>query len=415
MYFCKRNARRALACALVLCALSTAAGAAQLTFDCTSVCTLNSSDFSAAEGLRGIYVSSVPSPAVCEVRLEGRRICAGDVLSADALQKLTVIPVTQREAQTELCYRPIGAEGLGTAQTMRFTLTTGRNSAPVAMDGELETYKNIANSGTLRASDPDGDALEYTLVREPKRGTVELRADGSFTYTPDENRVGKDSFVYTVTDTAGNVSEEATVKIRIVRPTDKAVYTDLSDESQYLAVWLREQGVYTGRTVDGNLCFAPDETLSRGEFLVMAMALFDEKPEEAALTSGFTDESSAPAWMRPYIVSAFRSGVIAGSSGEDGLIFRPADQLSYAEAAVMLQSIAAIPPSDTQSVFASDSDSQAVPVWAQSAAAALAQAGVSFPTGLAQEPITRLAAAELLVQTYTCAQSVQTPPTANAQ
>lgn len=396
MYFCKHTARRLLAAALLLAALCTGVCAAELTLDCTSVRCLSEADFSDAP-VRGVYVSSVPSAAVCEIRCGARRIRAGDVLPVEALASLTVIPVTRREAETELCYRPIGENGLGPAQTMKLSLTSGKNTAPTASDSELETYRNISNTGVLNVTDAEGDTLTYTLVRQPKRGTVELHDDGSFTYTPMQNKVGKDCFVYTASDTAGNVSDEATVKIRIVKPTDKAVYTDLPAEEQYLAVWLRERGVYTGRTVDGNLCFAPDEPLTRGEFLVMAMALFDAEPEEAALTSGFADETATPEWLRPYIVSAFKSGMIGGTPSEEGLIFRPADALTYAEAAVMLQSIANLPQPETETVFAGASaDESAVPVWAQSAAAALRQAGIAFPADCADEPVTRLAGAQLL-------------------
>lgn len=90
--------------------------------------------------------------------------------------------------------------------------SSGTNTAPVCEDGTLETYKNIANTGTLSATDQEDQELTYQLVKEPKRGTVELHTDGSFTYTPDKNKVGKDSFVFTATDPAGNVSNEACVK-----------------------------------------------------------------------------------------------------------------------------------------------------------------------------------------------------------
>ena len=93
---------------------------------------------------------------------------------------------------------------------------------------KLETYKNIANTGALDARDPEGDTLTYQLVKEPKRGTVELSPDGSFTYTPAQNKVGKDVFTYTATDSAGNVSNAATVTVKIVKPTDRAMYQDLS-------------------------------------------------------------------------------------------------------------------------------------------------------------------------------------------
>ena len=400
--YSKRNAtRRLLASALLLAALCTSVSAAAVTLEGTSVYCLSPADFSDSDALRGIYISAVPSSAVCEIRSGARRICAGDILPESALSTLQIIPTGLREAEAELYYRPISADGLGTAQTLHLTLTAGKNTAPTACDSTLETYKNIPNTGTLDVSDPDGDALTFTLVRQPKRGTVELHNDGSFTYTPMENKVGKDSFVYTACDTAGNVSEEATVKIRIVKPTDKAIYTDLPADEQDLAMWLKERGVYSGHTVDGNLCFAPDETLTRGEFLIMAMALFGHAAEDAALTSGFADETATPEWMRPYIVSAFKDGVIGGTPSDDGLIFRPTDTLTYAEAAVILQSIAALPQVETESVFAAaDTAETSIPVWAQSAAAALRQAGVSFSAEQAESPVTRLTAAHMLTDVY---------------
>lgn len=130
------------------------------------------------------------------------------------------------------------------ASELRISLLNGKNQPPAAADSTFETYKNISNSGTLKVSDPDGDALTYTLVRAPKRGTVELHEDGTFTYTPEENKVGKDSFVFTAADPAGNVSNEACVKIKIVKPTDRAVYSDLDEDAQYLASGSGSRALY---------------------------------------------------------------------------------------------------------------------------------------------------------------------------
>lgn len=388
--------------ALLFCALLAggALAAQPLTLDAEAATCLSEETFSGgASALNGIYVSAVPSASLCEIRYGARAIRAGDVLPVSALSALNVTPTGSREGECSLCYRPIYSNGIGIAQELKMSLLRGKNQAPAALDSSLETYKNIQNSGTLSVTDPDGDALSFTLVREPKRGSVTLHADGTFTYTPQENKVGKDSFTYTATDAAGNVSNEACVRIKIVRPTDRAVYSDLPDEAQYLAVWLREKGVYSGRTVAGNCCFAPDEPLSRGEFLVMAMALFDEAPEEAALTSGFADEQTTPVWMRPYIVAALRSGVISGGASEDGVVFRPTDTLTRAEAAVMVQALARLPQSDAQSVFSEESDSP-LPVWAVRAVDALECAGVSFDVSEPDAPLTRLEAASLLSQVY---------------
>src|SRR5690606_29018849 len=61
-------------------------------------------------------------------------------------------------------------------------------------------------------TDPDGDPLTAVLVSGPSNGQLELNDDGSFTYTPDPDFVGTDSFVYQATD-GTNSSNEATVTL----------------------------------------------------------------------------------------------------------------------------------------------------------------------------------------------------------
>lgn len=401
--------RKSLALIGVAAALCGCALAATMEIDSRAVSCLSQADFhEQATALEGIYVSSVPN-GVCHVRYGTRLLCEGDVLPASALDELRVEPLGN-EAEASLYYRPIFSNGIGTAQQLKFTLRHGKNTAPAAEDSELETYKNISNTGTLHATDPDGDSMTYTLVREPRRGSVELHEDGSFTYTPKENKVGKDSFVFTATDSAGNVSQEATVKIRIVKPTDRAVYADLAPDQQYLGMWLRERGVYTGKTVAGQLCFAPEESITRGEFLVMAVSLLGDGPEQADLTSGFADEAVTPQWMQPYIVSALRSGAVSGTADENGIFFRPVSALTAAEAAVMVQGIVDLPESDASTVFFEQTDSP-VPVWAQSAVGALTHAGIAPDMTDPEAPISRLSAAQMLYDAYALA-ALQSRPSA---
>ncbi|MBQ1782189.1 MAG: type I secretion C-terminal target domain-containing protein, partial [Gammaproteobacteria bacterium] len=55
------------------------------------------------------------------------------------------------------------------------------------------------------ASDVDGDALSYVLGTSPANGSVVLNTDGTFTYTPNANYNGSDSFTVTVSDGQGGV------------------------------------------------------------------------------------------------------------------------------------------------------------------------------------------------------------------
>lgn len=398
--------RKLAALTLVLLVFASSAQALELRVSSLDGLALSAEVFSENEAFEGVYVASVPSQLDAEVSLGARTLRAGDVLDRSMLSQLLVLPAENRDASCELVYCPIEGGEVQPSRALELSILTGKNEAPVCRDVKFETYKNIANTGVLSASDPEGDTLTYQLVKEPKRGTVDIAPDGSFTYTPAQNKVGKDVFTYTATDSAGNVSNVANVTVKIVKPTDKAMYQDLAgDTLAYTAMWLKDRGVYTGKRIAGNLCFEPEGTLTRGEFLVMAMKLLGAEPESAHLTSGFADESKTPAWMRPYIVSAFKSGMVSGVTSPDGMVFRPSSNLTRAEAAVMLQNILDLPQSQEAAVFSEDC---AVPVWAQASVSALESAGISIPVTTSAENLTRREAAELLYECWTLCQNRET-------
>ena len=398
--------RKLAALTLVLLVFASSAQALELRVSSLDGLALSAEVFSENEAFEGVYVASVPSQLDAEVSLGARTLRAGDVLDRSMLSQLLVLPAENRDASCELVYCPIEGGEVQPSRALELSILTGKNEAPVCRDVKFETYKNIANTGVLSASDPEGDTLTYQLVKEPKRGTVDIAPDGSFTYTPAQNKVGKDVFTYTATDSAGNVSNVANVTVKIVKPTDKAMYQDLAgDTLAYTAMWLKDRGVYTGKRIAGNLCFEPEGTLTRGEFLVMAMKLLGAEPESARLTSGFADESKTPAWMRPYIVSAFKSGMVSGVTSPDGMVFRPSSNLTRAEAAVMLQNILDLPQSQEAAVFSEDC---AVPVWAQVSVSALESAGISIPVTTSAENLTRREAAELLYECWTLCQNRET-------
>lgn len=398
--------RKLAALMLVLFMFAMSASALEVRVDSPDGLALSAQSFSESEALEGVYVASVPSSLDASVTLGARTLRAGDVLDLDMLSQVRVMPAENRDSGCELVYFPIENGEVLPSRALSLSILTGKNEAPICRDVKLETYKNIANSGALAASDPENDTLTYQIVKQPKRGTLELSPDGTFTYTPAQNKVGKDIFTYTATDSAGNVSNTATVTVKIVKPSDKAMYQDLSGDSlAYTAMWLKDQGVYTGKRIAGNLCFEPEGTLTRGEFLVMAMKLLGAQPEQARLTSGFADENQTPAWMRPYIVSAFKSGMVSGVTSPDGMIFRPDSNLTRAEAAVMLQNMLDLPQPKEAAAFSED---ETVPVWAQASVSALSQAGIEIPVTTSAENLTRREAAELLYEVWTLCQSRET-------
>jgi VCBS repeat-containing protein len=104
------------------------------------------------------------------------------------------------------------------------------NDAPVAQACDCrmdeDTILTVGAPGVLAyVTEFDGDPLTAIKVSEPLHGTLTLNADGSFTYTPNADFNGTDSFTYMVNDgeTDSNV---ATVTIIIVPVNDAPVAND---------------------------------------------------------------------------------------------------------------------------------------------------------------------------------------------
>lgn len=110
-------------------------------------------------------------------------------------------------------------------QTVNITVTP-RNDAPVAV-GESFTMNEdnvLATQLLSNDSDIDGDTLSLntTPVTDANNGTLILNTDGTFTYTPNENFHGVDSFVYEVTDGNGGTAQ-ATVNITVDSVADTPI------------------------------------------------------------------------------------------------------------------------------------------------------------------------------------------------
>ena len=97
------------------------------------------------------------------------------------------------------------------------TITTNREPTAKSDRFQVQAGKTlrVPAAGVLKNdSDPDGLPLIAILAKKPKQGTVKLRDDGSFTYTPNKNAKGTDRFTYRAMDAHG-ATALATVTIQI--------------------------------------------------------------------------------------------------------------------------------------------------------------------------------------------------------
>jgi hypothetical protein len=95
------------------------------------------------------------------------------------------------------------------------------NDAPLADDLAFTTDEDVPYNGLLTGFDIEGDPLSFSPESGPAHGTLDLAADGSFTYTPDPDYFGADAFSFAVSD--GELSDTGLVDITVGPVNDAPV------------------------------------------------------------------------------------------------------------------------------------------------------------------------------------------------
>lgn len=326
--------------------------------------------------LRAVVVESLPDAGA------GTLLLAGTILEPGSRVERSALPGLRFQSQgnptvtkTSFSLRPVFSDGEeGDSFVVELTLLAKENHPPVARSMDLSTYKNVSVTGYFDAVDAEGDVLTFRMMSNPARGAVELAQDGSgrFVYRPYENKTGKDSFTYAALDAAGNLSEKATVTVRIEKSGTSVTYRELDgDPAHKSAVRLAQEGIYVGPCVGGVYTFDAQAKVTRSEFLAMAMAVAGVEPMEDVRVTGFMDDSAIPVWSKGNVSAALKAGAIRGGRDEQGAsVFRGQDPITYGQAAVMLDNLLQVTDVPME-VFASAGE----PHWAMQSAADLCACG----------------------------------------
>jgi VCBS repeat-containing protein len=117
-----------------------------------------------------------------------------------------------------------------------------KNDIPVANPDAYTTNEDTkldvdaANSILKNDTDQKGDPLTAGLIKTTQHGTLALNANGTFSYTPQLNYYGEDSFTYVANDGFDN-SNEAVVTITVVPVNDPPVANpDVATTNEDVAV-----------------------------------------------------------------------------------------------------------------------------------------------------------------------------------
>lgn len=397
-----RRAVTILLGAALLCSLTIPASAFfwKKTSDAPSVSSLSHSvlvgttlqfspdDFAVAgskDTLSSITITSLPDRSCGVLSIGSQPLEQGAMILATALDGLRFQTMNAPTVEsTSFSFAPIFSSGTqGKEVTVELHLLREENQAPIAENMSLSTYKNVPVTGYFQAVDAEGDPLTFQITDTPARGSVAAAEDGTtrFTYTPYENKTGKDSFTYVAVDSAGNISNPAKVSIRIEKASTAVSYSDMdASPAHKAAIRLAEEGIFVGEYVNGQYFFCPDTPVSRSQFLAMAMSAAGLEPLEQVSVTGFADDATIPTWAKGYVSSALMAGAIHGTRDEQGrVVFSPHSTVTRAEATVILNDLLDVSDVAVQTWSDLGLGSDAQDHWALQAAANLTTSGVLRP------------------------------------
>ncbi|WP_445630825.1 beta strand repeat-containing protein [Nostoc sp. DSM 114167] len=138
-----------------------------------------------------------------------------------ALRSITYTNSSDNPSTTPRTVSFVVNDGTANSATVTRNINiTAVNDAPVAVNDKITTNKNtpvIISATSLLSNDTDvdiSDVLSITGFTQPSQGSLVNNNNGTYTYTPDQNYYGSDSFTYTIGDGHGG-SSTATVNLTI--------------------------------------------------------------------------------------------------------------------------------------------------------------------------------------------------------
>ena len=161
---------------------------------------------------------------------------------------------------------------------------TSANFDPITGNYKHTIPEDTQVSGAVKAEDVDGDKLTYTLESDASNGTVSVSSNGSYTYTPDKNFNGNDSFTILVSDGNGG-TVIATVEIKVTPVNDNPEVVNLAPTTGAYEHITPEDTPILGQVIaedpDGDdLTFKLENSPSNGKALVNPDGTYSYAPNK---------------------------------------------------------------------------------------------------------------------------------------
>lgn len=240
------------------------------------------------------------------------------------------------------------------------------NITPVNM--ELTTQMNTAIDDTLEIEE-DFD-VNFVISTYPTHGTIEgfNTQTGQFRYIPERNYTGDDQFTFKATVGEEFESNEGTVKITVF--TEEIIipfrYEDMQQHwGNYSASHLAAMNIIIGEKINDEYFFYPDRLITRADFVLYMLSALGINYTDVDQTFKFADDENIEDWLKPYVYTAYKKGIISGSLDNGKLYFNPNDNITRAEVATIINNAMNFKYNNTDPL--TFTDRRSIPAWATSA------------------------------------------------
>ncbi len=346
-----------------------------------------------------LRIDSLPDAACGALTLGSLPLSENQLVAREDFERIVFTP-TPNTASTAVFHVSDVTDGNAMAAVCNVYVLEDLNLAPVTGETRFTTADSVAVCKFLNVADPEGDGMHFEVVSYPAHGAVYIseNADGYFRYVPQKGYVGKDSFEYVAYDCYGNKSDIATVSVSVTPAVSKVRYDDMTEHwAHNAALTVSSFGLMEGTTDEktGAYCFYPEASVSRGDFLAMALiAAGKESAIDFVSETSFADDADIPMNIKSYAEYALANGIVSGYTDTvSQATFAGTKPITRAEAAVIVDRILTLP--DTATDLTGFSDFADIPSWAQAPMANLSAYGIMNGTGFGElKPIASVSRGE---------------------
>ena len=182
----------------------------------------------AAPGLKANDADVDSSAAQVIASLVAQALHGTAVVNANGSYSYT--PAANYHGADSFTYHLTDETALVSATVAVSVTVTSVNDVPAVVGDAYATNEDVAlvvpATGVLgNDTDADSDPLAAAVVAGPTKGTLAMATSGGFTYTPNANANGSDSFTYRATDGHGGTSASATVSLTVGAVNDPPTFT----------------------------------------------------------------------------------------------------------------------------------------------------------------------------------------------